>query len=96
MKTNETCKALTMFAQAEVLDVNGYLIHNWNLETLDCNDDDSVLDFSYTDEDGYIFEFAFWKKSLLEASIRGHTISMVDDVGEMIDIACYSLSALEL
>lgn len=95
MKT-ETCKALDLLERAEILDVNGYLIHNWNLEVLDENNqDESVFDFSYTDEEGYIFTFSFVAKNLLEASVVGHTISMMDDTGEMVDVACYVLSALE-
>ncbi len=93
MKT-ETCKALDMLERAEVLDVNGYLLHNWNMDTLDCEDDESVVEFSYTNEEGEIFEFSFLKKDLVEASVVGHTISMVDSGGEMVDVSCYKLTKL--
>ena len=84
-----------MLERAEVLDVNGYLIHSWDLETLDCEHDDAVLKFSYTDEEHLIFEFSFMKKALLEASIIENSISMVDSEGEMVDISCYKLTKLE-
>ncbi len=90
----ETCKALEMLERSEILDINGYLLSNWSLNTLDCEDSEEVFSFSYSDEEGYIFEFSFTKKSLLDATVKDHTLSVLDDTGEIIDIACYSLQAL--
>ncbi len=91
MNTNtETNKALAILERTEILDVNGYLISRWHLDTLDS--EEAVLEFSYTDDEGYIFEFSFNRKSVEEASVVEHTISMVDSVGEIVDIACYVLA----
>ena len=40
MKTTETCKALEMLEKCSVIELDGYLIHNWYLDTLDCDDDE--------------------------------------------------------
>lgn len=93
MKT-ETCKALDMLERAEILSVDGYLLHNWAMDTLDCEDDESVVEFSYTDEDGLIFEYAFYKKALVEASVDANAISMVDSTGETVEVVCYTLTPL--
>lgn len=93
MKTTETCKALEMLEKCSVIEIDGHLLHNWHLDTLDCDDDDSVFECSYTNEDGYIFEFVFLKKDIIAAEIHNNSITMKDDTGEEVEISCFVLNA---
>lgn len=69
---NEQYKNLiTSLEAASILQVDGYSVHNWNVESEFEDDDDIVLEFSYTDSDGLIFEFQFSKKALEEAVVSG-------------------------
>ena len=87
-------KVLDMLKRAEVLDVCGYLIHNWELGTMDGEDDEEVFACSFTDEEGLIFEFSYTKKALTEAKIVQNSIEMMDDTGELVNITCYTLTPL--
>ena len=85
---------LDMLERAEILDVEGNLLHNWHLDTLNGEDDEEVFACSFTDEEGLIFEFSFTKKALTEAKIVQNSIEMMDDTGELVNITCYTLTPL--
>jgi hypothetical protein len=69
---NEQYKNLiTALGSAIILQVDGYMLHNWNVESEFEDDDDIVLEFSYTDSEGLTFEFQFSKKALEEAVVSG-------------------------
>lgn len=92
----ETCKAVEMLEQSEVLSIYENLIHNWQLDTLDCEDDESVFECSFTDEEGYVIEFVFTKKALVNAEIKGHSIFMIDDTDEEVEVNCFSLTPVSV
>jgi hypothetical protein len=92
MTIAETCKALELLEKSEIIEVEDRLLHNWHLDTLDCESDDVVLECSFTDEEGYIFEYSFSKEALLEAVIKYNVITMKDDTGEEVEVSCYSLT----
>lgn len=91
-KEIETCKALELLEKSEVIEIDDFLLQSWHLDTLDCEDDESVLECSYTDEEGYIFEYSFSKKALLDATVENNSITMTDDTDEIVVINCYSLN----
>ena len=92
MTNTETCKALGLLEKSEIIEVEDKLLHNWHLDSLDCDSDEIVFECSFTDEDGYVFEYSFSKESLLEAAIKYNVITMKDDTGEEVEISCYSLT----
>ena len=92
MKTTETCKALEMLEKCSVIELDGYLIHNWYLDTLDCDDDEMVFECSYNDEEGLITNFRFLKKDIITADIHNNCITMNDDTGEKAEISCFVLN----
>ena len=92
MTNTETCKALELLEKSEIIEVEDKLLHNWHLDSLDCDSDEIVFECSFTDEDGYVFEYSFSKESLLEAAIKYNVITMKDDTGEEVEISCYSLT----
>ena len=92
MTNTETCKALELLEKSEIIEVEDKLLHNWRLDSLDCDSDEIVFECSFTDEEGYIFEYSFSKEALLEAVIKRNVIIMKDDSGEEIEVSCYSLT----
>ena len=92
MTNTETCKALELLEKSEIIEVEDKLLHNWHLDSLDCDSDEIVFECSFTDEDGYVFEYSFSKESLLEAAIKYNVITMKDDTGEEVEVSCYSLT----
>ena len=92
MTNTETCKALGLLEKSEIIEVEDKLLHNWHLDSLDCDSDEIVFECSFTDEDGYVFEYSFSKESLLEAAIKYNVITMKDDSGEEVEVSCYSLT----
>jgi hypothetical protein len=92
MINTETCKALELLEKSEIIEVEDKLLHNWHLDTLDCRSDEIVFECSFTDEEGYIFEYLFSKEALLEAVIKYNVITMKDDIGEDVEVSCYSLT----
>ena len=92
MTNTETCKALGLLEKSEIIEVEDKLLHNWHLDSLDCDSDEIVFECSFTDEDGYVFEYSFSKESLLEAAIKYNVITMKDDTGEEVEVSCYSLT----
>ena len=70
MTNTETCKALELLEKSEIIEVEDKLLHNWHLDSLDCDSDEIVFECSFTDEEGYIFEYSFSKEALLEAVIK--------------------------
>ena len=92
MTNTETCKALELLEKSEIIEVEDKLLHNWHLDSLDCDSDEIVFECSFTDEEGYIFEYSFSKKALLEAVIKRNVIIMKDDSGEEVEVSCYSLT----
>ena len=92
MTNTETCKALELLEKSEIIEVEDKLLHNWHLDSLDCDSDEIVFECSFTDEDGYVFEYSFSKESLLEAAIKYNVITMKDDSGEEVEVSCYSLT----
>ena len=95
-KIAETCQVFKMIEASEVLDLGGVLFSSWNLETMDCDNDESVLSMEYTDSEGLVFEYFFTKKACLEASFEDNVITMIDDTDEKVEIACYSLAPIIL
>ncbi len=94
MTNTETCKALELLEKSEIIEVEDKLLHNWHLDSLDCENDEAVFECSFTDEEGYIFEYSFSKEALLEAVIKFNVITMKDDTGEEVEVSCYSLTPL--
>ena len=92
MTNTETCKALELLEKSEIIEVEVNLLHKWHLDTLDCHSDEIVFECSFTDEEGYIFEYSFSKEALLEAVIKHNVITMKDDTGEEVEVSCYSLT----
>ena len=92
MTNTETCKALELLEKSEIIEVEDKLLHNWRLDSLDCDSDEIVFECSFTDEEGYIFEYSFSKEALLEAVIKRNVIIMKDDSGEEVEVICYSLT----
>lgn len=95
-----TERALDMLNAATILDVSGYLIHNWivnNFEELeDFEDDDVIFSCSHTDENGYVFEFEFNKENFNDVKVVNHGISLVDNTGQIVDINCFKLEPLKI
>ena len=87
---NRIIKALET---AEILGVFDYLIHNWEV-----GDEDSgfALEFSFSDEEGLLFEFSFDWEALDNAVISDNCVTMTDSEGESVDIYLYSLTLLEV
>ena len=92
MTNTETCKALELLEKSEIIEVEDKLLHNWHLDSLDCDSDEIVFECSFTDEEGYVFEYSFSKESILEAVIKYNVITMKDDTGEEVEVSCYSLT----
>ena len=92
MTITETCKALELLENSEIIEVEDKLLHNWHLDSLDCDSDEIVFECSFSDEDGYVFEYSFSKEALLEAVIKYNVITMKDDTGEEVEVSCYSLT----
>ena len=92
MTNTETCKALELLEKSKIIEVEDKLLHNWRLDSLDCDSDEIVFECSFTDEEGYIFEYSFSKESLMEAAIQRNVITMKDDSGEEVEVSCYSLT----
>ena len=91
---NRIIKALET---AEILGVCDYLIHSWNIEAEEDSDSDNfALEFSFTDEEGQIFEFEFDWEALDNAVISDNCVTMTDSEGETVDIYPYSLTLLEV
>ena len=80
---------------ATILQVDGYLLDNWNVESDLFEDDDAiVLEFSYTDSDGLTFEFQFSKKALEEAVVSGFAnsqIRVVDNTNTPVTFVLFDL-----
>lgn len=93
--STETCKALEFLEKSEIIEIEGHLLHNWRLETLDCSDDEGVFECSFTDEDGYIFEYGFTKEALLNAVVNGNIITLMDDTDEKVVIGCFNLTPVQ-
>lgn len=92
-----TCVAMDLLARASILEVNGYLIHNWELDAMNGEDEDVVFRCFYTDDEaGYVFEFEFTEKALKEAVIKDHFLMLNDSEGVMVDIGLYSLSPMSV
>jgi hypothetical protein len=89
------CPAMDLLARASIIEINGYLLHSWQLDAMNGEDDEVVFECSYTDDEGYIFEFAFTEKAMKEASIKGHFLQMMDNEGQLVDIGLYSLKPLD-
>ena len=92
-------KAIKLLNKADILRVDGYLLHNWEVQKLDdLEEDDNVLELSYTDDEGRIFSFEFPKYVFTEKDIRadGSQIDLVDRDGQVVDIYCFKLSPLVL
>ncbi len=81
---------------ATILQVDGYLLDNWQTESeLLVDDDDVVLEFSYTDSDGLMFEFQFTKKALEEAVVSGvanNRIQAMDATNERVTFDLFDLT----
>ena len=92
MIKTETCKALEMLENSCVIEVHENLLHNWSLDSLDCDGGEIVFECSYTDSHSYIYEFSFSKDALMEAVIKDNNIIMKDDTGEEVEVGCYSLT----
>ncbi len=87
---NRIIKALEV---AQILSVDGYNLHSW-----DIGEEDSGfgLAFSYTDDEGLIYEFVFPWESLDKATLNENCLTMQDDEGESVDIWLYSLVAVKI
>lgn len=92
MTNTETCKALELLENSEIIEIEDRLLHNWRLDTLDCESDEAVFECSFTDEEGYIFEYSFSKEALLGAATKRNVIIMKDNTGEEVEVSCYSLT----
>lgn len=68
---------LNALGAATILQVDGYTLHNWQVEPEMKNDNDIVLEFSYADYDGDPVEFHFSKKALEEAVVSGFANSQI-------------------
>ena len=79
---------------ATILQVDGYLLDKWNVESEMEDDGDIVLEFSYTDSDGLTFEFQFSKKALEEAVVSGFAnsqIRVVDNTNTPVTFVLFDL-----
>lgn len=91
MTKQYTCPAEKLLEMSGIIVVDDTYLSSWNLEAFGNGDEEIVLDFSYTDDEGLIFEFEFTEKALKEAKIDGHFISAIDNAGDLVEIACYNL-----
>lgn len=95
MKTqsnNKVQRIITALETAEILGVDDYLLHSWNI----LPDEDIVLAFSYTDCEGLIYEFEFDKEALENAVIFPGGLTLVDSKGEKVDIYLYTLNSINV
>ena len=87
---NRIIKALET---AEILGVCDYLIHNWDVGDED-SDSEIAFDFSFTDEEGQIFEFEFDWEALDNAVISDNCVTLTDSEGESVEVTFYQLTSL--
>ena len=97
MTKTYTCPAEKLIDTSSLIKVGGYLLHNWNLEDIAdlenlFENDGIALDFSYTDDEGYIFEFEFAAEALKNAVISGNSIKLIDNQGAEAEIECFNLT----
>jgi hypothetical protein len=88
-------KVEKMLKFATVLEVDGYLLHNWEYtqrEDLDDKDNDTALSLGYTDEIGQIFSFEFSGTMIQDANVDGNIIILHDNEGDMVEIGCFTLT----
>ncbi len=91
-------KITTLLSKSTVIEVNGYLLHNWEFTSpSDCDGDmDDALVFSYTDDEGQIYGFEFHLANIKEAELIGtHTISLLDNNNDMVEINCFKLTPMD-
>lgn len=91
-----SCVAEKMLDTSTLLKVDGYYLHNWDLENIAdlknlFEEDGIALIFSYTDDEGYIFEYEFEVKALENAKIFENCIKMIDTKGDEFEIKCFNL-----
>jgi hypothetical protein len=91
----KTCKAIEMLKNSEVIDIDGYVLSNWYIDTSDREDDESAFECFYSDVEGLFYEFFFSKKALMNAHIFKNKIFMADKYGDERVIACYTLKEVD-
>jgi|Laugresbdmm110dd_1035094.scaffolds.fasta_scaffold16796_4 hypothetical protein len=94
MTETYTCKAEEMLMNAGVIEVDGYLIHNWELDCFENDSNDVVLNFSYTNDEGLIFEFEFTVEELKNADVKNNIIVVKDTQGQEAELGFYKLVPL--
>lgn len=99
MTNTETCEALELLENSEIIKIEagvGFYRPDVTVSrldsSLDCENDEIVFECSFTDKEGYVFEYSFSKNALLEATIKCNVISMEDDTGEEVKLSCYILT----
>lgn len=86
-----------LLIDSDLLKINDYYLHSWNLDTITSYDDNCiVLDFNYVDHDGYEFIYEFTHDALEKALINGNTITLNDTEGAIVEIKCYKLLPVTL
>lgn len=84
------------FTEADVLEVDGYLIHSWDFD-FDVDTDEVSLEFSYSDSEGLIYCFEFTQEQVKDGKIlSGGAILLIDSEGNEVMVNCFSLERLIL
>ncbi len=86
--------AIELLQKADIIRIDGYLLHNWEVNELKDLDDenDIALNFSYTDSEGLIFSFEFTFKEVAAATIVDNNMRILDTAGQMVEIDLFKLT----
>lgn len=82
-----------LLKKADVLKVDDFLLSHWHCE-FDVDDDDTALEFNYTDAEGLIYQFEFTKESLNQANFRDGNAFIVDTNNDIVEITFFTLTKL--
>lgn len=97
MTKQYSCPAEKLIDTSNLIEVDGYNLQDWNLEDISdlkkmFEDDGIALELSYTDDEGYIYQFEFSVKALEKAVILGNVITLFDNEGAETEIKCFNLT----
>ena len=90
---NKKDNIIAALETTQILGVEDYLIHSWDVGA---DESDFALEFSYTDYEGLIYEFAFTWESMNEAVLFPGGFSLKDNTGETVDIHLYGLESINV
>lgn len=93
IETPKIKSIISALESAEILGVDDYLIHSWDIGA---DESDPALEFSYTDYEGNIFEFFFTWEEMENSVLFPGGFSLKDSEGETVDIHLYKLEAINI